>query len=134
MRIRCIPKITKLWLALATVLVLLPADHSFGAKWTGLGPPPGQPSQIRSQVKYDPNLSDALFESEEWSYPCSIPKLPDGRAPDAKELRVQHTARCISSHHYRHTINFCRAKLLDGKRLNCLFMTRVTTVHRHMTI
>ncbi len=119
MKNRRIPVIAKWWLALASVFALLLLGLGYGAEWPA--PPSGQPVQIRSQVKYDPKLSDRFFESEEWSYPYWIIKRPDGSVvnprggpTDEKDLRLKHTARCASSFQYEHFINFCDARLLDG--------------------
>lgn len=66
-------------------------------------------------VTYDPNVSDPFFEKEEWSHTCSIPRLPDGRAFQDEKLPVKHTAKCVSSYQFQHTIDSCRATLLgDG--------------------
>jgi hypothetical protein len=52
----------RLWiLALATVLSMLFLGHGFGDEW--VSPWERQPNQIRSQVNYDPNLSDPLFKT-----------------------------------------------------------------------
>ena len=62
---RRVYKITKLRLALATVLVLSLLAHGYGAEWQD--PPPGQPDQMCSKVNYDPKLTDRFFESDQWS-------------------------------------------------------------------
>jgi hypothetical protein len=115
-----IPVIPKLWLPVAVALALLPLGHGYGAEWPV--PPPGQPAQIRSQVNYDPKLSDPFFESDEWSYPWWIIKHGDGTIEntaggptDEKELpHLKHTARCFTSFQGEHWIKFCNAKLLDA--------------------
>ena len=59
--------------ALTIALVLLVVDHGLGAQWPLL--PRGQPAQIKSQVKYDPKLSDPFFETEEWTTGKWVNKL-----------------------------------------------------------
>jgi hypothetical protein len=71
MKHRRIPKITRLWLALAAVLLLSLLGHSFGYDiWQ---PPPGQPEQISSKVDYDPKLADRFFQSDRWLCPGGDP-------------------------------------------------------------
>jgi hypothetical protein len=76
--------------ALATVLVLLLLGRGFGDKWTD-PLPQGQPAQIKSQVNYNPKLSDPFFEAGE-----------------------SYTAQVFTSFQYDRFIKFCDAKLLDG--------------------
>ena len=89
----------------------------------GVELPKGQPIQIRIEVIYDSNLYDPFFESTEWGYPWWIIKHSDGHIEntmggptDENELpRLQHTAKCSTSHQFDHQINFCDATLLpDG--------------------
>jgi len=56
MKMNCTAGITGRIVALAVVLVLLLLGHGVGA-WPV--PPPGQPAQISSQVRYDPKCSMA---------------------------------------------------------------------------
>jgi hypothetical protein len=97
---------------LVTVLVLLPVGPAFGDQWIALVPP-GQPAQIRSQVKYDPKLSDPFFESDKWSCPRRVEKC-------AKKDRLKNTAKCHSSLDSRHPIHFCEAKCIDGGGIELL--------------
>jgi hypothetical protein len=114
-------------LVLAAVLVPLVLGQAFGAKWRD--PPPGQPVQIRSQVNYDPKLSDPFFESNEWSYPDNIVKHPDGhfedtsggKRPKKEPPHVKHTANCFSTFDVgKHLVKFCEARLLDGNTIELL--------------
>lgn len=109
------------WILLGPVLAVLLVGHGFGADWPL--PPPRQPAQIKSQVYYDPKLSDPFFETERWTYPYWEAEDVNGRvvytraqSPSGeKELpRSKNTARCLSSHQFEHTVDFCRAKFLDG--------------------
>jgi hypothetical protein len=96
----------QLWrISISLTLALFLLGLCYGAR---LRVPDGQPEQIRSQVQYDPNLSDPFFETEELSYRCT---------EHAKELRYKLTARCLGSHQYEHSINFCFAKLLEGNTI-----------------
>jgi hypothetical protein len=88
--------------------------------------PSGQPTQMQSQVDYDPKLADPFFESNEWSYPWWIIKHPDGHfestmSDDERSVkdppRLKHTAKCFSTSFEgeggKHLVNFCEAKLLN---------------------
>ena len=69
-----------------------------------------QPTQIRSEVKFDPNLSDPFYESEEFSCrqnPEMTPNCPNGKPP------AKHTARCLTSYQDEHLMNFCYARMFD---------------------
>jgi hypothetical protein len=110
-------------LFVAMVLALLCANYCLSGEWPQ--PPPGQPIQIKSQVKYDPTLSDPFFKSDEWSYPWWIIRHDDGTIEntaggptDESQLpRLKHTARCFTSFQGDHWINFCDARRLDGDKM-----------------
>ncbi|MGO9571502.1 MAG: hypothetical protein ACLP5H_28600 [Desulfomonilaceae bacterium] len=79
-------------------------------------PPPGQPAQIKSQVNYDPKLSDPFFETGKWS--------DEMDEECGTEDHLKHKARCLSSLDFEHVIHFCNAKLLyDGSILICIHET-----------
>lgn len=75
-----------LWYAVILPLALL----SLGARYSEREVLEQQPTQIRSQVQYDPNLSDPFYDSEEFSCPgCpKYTKCCGGKPP------MKHTARC----------------------------------------
>jgi hypothetical protein len=100
-------------LTLTAVLLLLLLSHAFGAqrKWPWPFDSSGQPTQISSKVDYNLNLSDPFFQTEEWSDSCS---------ENDKESRYKRTARCVGSHQGEHTIDFCRAKLLDDNAIELI--------------
>ena len=102
------------WIILGLVLCLTILDNGFGAKWPDL--PSGQPTQIWSQVHYDPQLTDPFFESNEWSYPDYDYKgIPYSNRPKDPP-RLKHTAKCFSTSfsYNRHRVRFCEARLLDS--------------------
>ncbi|MCG6538030.1 MAG: hypothetical protein L7F78_25765, partial [Syntrophales bacterium LBB04] len=131
MKTRRINKITKqrlaVMLALATVLLLMLLGHGFAGNLEhGVGTwevPSGQPTQMQSQVVYDPKLIDPFFKSNKWSYPWYIIKHPDGHFEDTsggksskkEPPRLKHTANCFSTSFggRAHQVRFCEAKLLD---------------------
>jgi hypothetical protein len=134
MKTQRIPKITKLWLA---VLVLIAALLLLGQGFAGnleygVGTwevPSGQPTQMQSQVDYDPNLSDPFFKSNKWSHPWYIIKHPDGRfedtssgrRPKKEPPRLKHTANCFSTADgAKHLLRFCEARLLDPNMIDLL--------------
>jgi hypothetical protein len=113
MKTRHIPRITKLWLALATVLVLLLLGHCFGYdKWQLT---PDQPEQMSSKLDYDPKLTDPFFKTNEWSYWYGGQVVVNGMFPEGeKPPRLQHTAKCFStSHRMEHEVRFCDTRLVD---------------------
>ncbi len=136
MKTRHIRKTTKQWfavvLALATVLVLLLSSYGFAGNLEyGVGTwevPSGQPTQMQSQVDYDPKLMDPFFKSNKWSYPWYIIKLPDGRFADTRGKRpkkepprLKHTANCFSdAYGVEHLLRFCEARLLDPNMIDLL--------------
>jgi hypothetical protein len=112
------------WILLAPVLSVLLFGHSFGYK--GPIPPSGQPAQIRSEVKYDPKLSDPFFKSKEWSYPWWIARHDDGSienttggpTDERKPPRLKHTAKCFStSDGSKHEMRFCEARVFDANTI-----------------
>jgi hypothetical protein len=90
------------WLLLGLFFAVSLHGQGFGAEWRE--PPAGQPTQMQSQVNYDPKLSDPFFTSYERSYPDC----------DGKQRTGLHTAKCFSSFN-ESEINCCDAKLVvDG--------------------
>lgn len=81
-------------ISIALTLALLLLGPCYGTEFRI---PEGQPTQIRSQVNYDPNLSDPFFETAE-----------------------SYTAQVFTSFQYDRFINFCSAKLLDGDTVQLL--------------
>jgi hypothetical protein len=90
-----------LGLTMASVFLLLGLAHGSPPDW-----PPRQPPQIRSQVNYDPRLSDPFFKKKERSRWDGI----RGHCP----LRT-HTAKVFTS--YNGAMRFSKAKLLDGNTI-----------------
>lgn len=70
----------------------------------------------------EPTLDSAFFRSKEGSYPFHIIEHDDGhlentlggkvRAEDA--VKIQHTAKCVSSHQGEHLMSFCSAESFEG--------------------
>jgi hypothetical protein len=105
------------WVLLGPVLALLLLSHGFGAEWPA--PPPGQPELMRSQVNYDPKLTDPFFDSNEWSYAdYDLEGVPLDKRPK-EPPRLKHTARCFSTSGHstpqenEHLVRFCEARLFD---------------------
>ena len=76
--------------ALVAASVSLFLGSGFGAEWED--PPPGQPSQMQSNVDYDCKLTDPFFKSNERSYPDGT-KSPSSRG----DRPLKHTAKCFST-------------------------------------
>jgi hypothetical protein len=78
--------------------------------------------QILSKIIVDPKLDSDFFKAKDASYPFYIVEHEDGHLEntfgdkvtkeDAK--KIEHTAKCISSHQGEHLMSFCEAQLLDG--------------------
>lgn len=86
------------WLSIALTLPLLLLGVCYGA---GVRLPEGQPVQMRTQVNYDPNLSDPFFDTQE-----------------------SYTARVFTKFQYDRFINFCEARLLDGDTIELFIHER----------
>jgi len=89
----------------------------------GVEMPNGQPTQIRTKVRYDSKISGSFFAAAKWSYPWWIVQHEDGHientmggTTDKKELpKLKHTAKCFTYHQGEHWIRFCKATLnADG--------------------
>ena len=108
-------------LRVAAVVVVLLLSYELGlVRWTDLFLK--QPILI-SQVKYDPNLSDPFFETEEWSYWEGSRENPDpGMFPRGeKPSKLKHTARCVLSHSgHEQEVRFCEAKLISENKIDLL--------------
>jgi hypothetical protein len=105
------------WSLLGPILALLLVGHGFAAEWWEV-PPPEQPAQIWSKVRYDPKLTDPFFQSNEWSYWHGGRGLPE-EGQDRR--RYRHTARCFSNTRgEEHLVRFCKAKSLDGNMIDLL--------------
>ncbi len=109
-------------LALTAVVVPLLVGHSFGAEWED--PPWGQPTQMQSQVNYDPKLSDPFFDTVEWSDPFMKDFRNEMGKWERKEVVEKLTAKCFTSFQGKHRIKFCDAKLLDGDRIELFIHER----------
>ncbi len=120
------------WILFASVLVLLLVASVFVLLRVGQlvsaeqDPPWGQPDQMRSQVHYDPNLSDPFFESETWS--CHNDGVCD------KKDRLKNTARCFTSFQYDHLIHFCDAKLVDSNKIELFIHQRTPSANDNLRI
>jgi len=128
-----VSKITGWAMALATVFLLMLLGHGFAGNLEyGVGSwevPLGQPTQMQSQVDYDPKLIDPFFKSNKWSYPWYIIKHPNGNFEDTsigksskkEPPRLKHTANCFSdAYGAKHLLRFCEARLLDPNMIDLL--------------
>jgi hypothetical protein len=141
------------YMLFAPVLALLILGHGLAGKLDeydtgkyGISSciPEGQPTQIRSQVNYDPNLSDLFFESEKWTHSAWNDEELNGRmvatreACPSEEKRLpcrKNTARCLISDGFEHTIDFCHAKLLDdGKTIELLIHDDSSPIDEYLGI
>jgi hypothetical protein len=109
----------------AALLVFLLLGYGFGAKWGD--PPWGQPYQMRSQVNYDPKLSDPFFNTEKWICPRYKPECEE-------KDRLKLTAKCFTTFQGKHRISFCDAKLLDGDRIELLIHERTAADNDNLRI
>jgi len=120
----------RILLGLALALLLLGQGFAGNLEY-GVGSwevPSGQPTQIQSQVHYDPKIIDPFFKSNKWSYPWYIIKHPDGhfedtrgKRPKKEPPRLKHTANCFSAAcGAEHLLRFCEAKLLDANMIDLL--------------
>lgn len=110
--------------ALAAALALL----LVGQRVAELQDPPwGQPDQMRSQVNYDPQLSDPFFESEKW-------KCPNDQWKCEEKDRLKVTARCFTSFQYDHFIHLCDAKLVDANTIELFIHDRDPATNDNLRI
>jgi hypothetical protein len=120
MKTRHIHRISKLWLALTTVLLLSLPTHGLGYDmWQ---PPPGQPAQMWSKFDYDPKLWDTFFESDVMGYPDRGHITTRGKKRKGEDSSLsEHTARCFSnSLGTKHLVEFCEARLVDANTIDLL--------------
>lgn len=77
--------------------------------------------QIVSRVIVDPKLDSDFFRAKDASYPFHIIEHEDGHLESTlgdkitKEdaIKIEHTAKCTSSHQGDHLMSFCDARLSD---------------------
>lgn len=70
----------------------------------------------------DPKLDADFFRSKEASYPAHIVEHEDGhlentlgdKVSKTEATKIEHTAKCLSSHQGEHLMSFCNAQLVDG--------------------
>ncbi len=78
--------------------------------------------RIESVAVVDPKLDSDFFRSKEASYPFHIIEHEDGHLENtmggkvSKEdaIRIEHTAKCLSSHQGEHLMSFCDAEMSGG--------------------
>jgi hypothetical protein len=78
--------------------------------------------QIISKLIVDPRLDSDFFKAKDASYPFYIVEHENGHLENTfgekitKEdaTKIEHTAKCISSHQGEHLMSFCEAQLSDG--------------------
>jgi hypothetical protein len=78
--------------------------------------------QIVSVAIVDPTLDSDFFRAKDGSYPFYIVEHEDGHLENtlggevSKEeaTKIEHTAKCVSSHQGEHLMSFCDAQQLDG--------------------
>ncbi|MEW6533374.1 MAG: hypothetical protein AB1473_21255 [Thermodesulfobacteriota bacterium] len=106
----------RILLGLFLALVLL--GHGFGSE-DGYDPwevPPGQPTQMWSQVDYDPKkLWDTWFDSDAWGYPYDRQAAASGKTSEGEDPSLLgDTAMCFSTGWgVKHVVDFCEARLVD---------------------
>lgn len=77
--------------------------------------------QVISKAIVDPKLHSDFYEAKDASYPFHIIEHKDGHLENTlggeitKEdaTKIEHTAKCISSHQGEHLMSFCDAELTD---------------------
>ncbi len=77
--------------------------------------------QIISRVIVDPKLDSDFFQSKDASYPFHIVEHEDGhlestfgdKVTKADVTKIEHTAKCASSHQGEDLMSFCDAQLSD---------------------
>jgi len=77
--------------------------------------------QIISVAVVDPTLDSDFFRADDGSYPAHIVEHEDGHLENtlgntvSKEeaTKIEHTAKCLSSHQGEHLMSFCDAPQLD---------------------
>jgi hypothetical protein len=77
---------------------------------------------IAAQATIDASLDSPFFRSKEASYPFYIVAHDDGTLEntlggaikDKEAVKIEHTARCVSSHMGGHLMSFCTAEMDDG--------------------
>ena len=78
--------------------------------------------QIVSVAVVDPTLNSDFFRAKDGSYPFYIVEHEDGHLENtqgdkvSKEeaTKIEHTAKCLSSHQGEHLMSFCDAQQFDG--------------------
>lgn len=79
--------------------------------------------QIVSLARVDSSLDSDFFRTKDASYPFHIIEHEDGHLEStlggqvSKEdaTKIEHTAKCTSSHQGEHLMSFCDVNLLDGE-------------------
>jgi hypothetical protein len=123
---------------LALIMALLPPAHGLGG-----APPPGQPAQIRSQVRYDPQLSDPFFGSRKGTCSYKVPQDGNGAHANTREAarsdvkpdsRSKNTARCVSSLDFKHPIDSCHARLCDDGTIEVMIYGNYLSIPEYLKI
>lgn len=102
------------WILLGLFLALLLFGNGFGYDIRRV--PPGQPTQMWSQVDCDPRkLQDTWFESDAWGYPYGRQVAASGTTPEGEQPpRPRDTAMCFSTGYgVKHVVGLCEARLVD---------------------
>lgn len=85
--------------------------------------------EIIAKASVEPDLDSDFFRSKEASYQSHIVVHEDGSLENTlggkvsrkDAVKIEHTAKCLSSHQGEHVMSYCDAELVDGGLM--LFLT-----------
>lgn len=109
-----------------TIMAMLLLAQPFSGISPAVGPvvatKPDCVDQVVSVAIVDPTLGSDFFRTKEGSYPLHIVEHEDGHLENtlggdvSKEeaTKIEHTAKCVSSHQGEHLMSFCDAQQFDG--------------------
>lgn len=89
---------------------------------TAAKPEPKCVDQVVAKAVIEPKLDSEFFRSKEASYPFHIIEHEDGHLENTmggkvsrkEATKIEHTAKCLSSHQGEHLMSYCDAKQSDG--------------------